>query len=83
MPTPAKAPLSDATRIFGERVLARRNQLGLSQEKAAELIGLHWTYVGQVERGQRNLTLHNILKFAEGLTIDAGKLVNGLPLPPQ
>ncbi|MFH5211421.1 helix-turn-helix domain-containing protein [Antrihabitans spumae] len=81
MPTPAKAPLSDATRIFGERVLARRNQLGLSQEKAAELIGLHWTYVGQVERGQRNLTLHNILKFATGLEIDAGKLIENLSAP--
>ncbi|WP_040694367.1 helix-turn-helix domain-containing protein [Nocardia vinacea] len=81
MPTPAKPPLSDATRIFGERVLARRNELGLNQERAAEACGLHWTYLGQVERGRRNLTLHNILKIADGLNIDAGKLVSGLPVP--
>ncbi|MEV0710412.1 helix-turn-helix domain-containing protein [Nocardia aurea] len=81
MPTPPNHPTSDATRIFGERVLARRNGLGLSQEKAAEACGLHWTYLGQVERGRRNLTLHNILKIADGLEIDAGELVSGLPVP--
>jgi transcriptional regulator with XRE-family HTH domain len=53
--------------------------MGLSQEKAAEQIGLHWTYLGQVERGRRNLTLHNILKIAAGPGIDAGELVSGLP----
>jgi transcriptional regulator with XRE-family HTH domain len=81
MSTPTKPPLSDATRIFGERVVARRNDLGLSQERAAEACGVHWTYLGQVERGRRNLTLHNLLKIADGLQIDAGKLVSGLPVP--
>ena len=81
MPTPTNLPTSDATKIFGERVVARRNELGLSQEKAAEACGLHWTYLGQVERGRRNLTLHNILKIAGGLRIDAGTLVSGLPIP--
>ncbi|RBO86840.1 helix-turn-helix domain-containing protein [Nocardia puris] len=81
MPPTAKPPLSAAAQVFGERVLARRGELGLSQEKAAEACGLHWTYLGQVERGQRNLTLHNILKIAAGLEIDAGELVSGLPVP--
>ncbi|WP_174186469.1 helix-turn-helix domain-containing protein [Nocardia barduliensis] len=81
MPPAAKSPLSAAAQIFGERVLARRGELGLSQERAAEACGLHWTYLGQVERGQRNLTLHNILKIAAGLEIDAGELVSGLPVP--
>jgi transcriptional regulator, XRE family len=44
----------------------------------AERAGLHWTYIGQVERGQRNLSLHNILKIASGLGVDAGELVRGL-----
>lgn len=77
----AEAALSPATHEFGRRVVARRNELGLSQEKAAERIGLHWTYLGQVERGRRNVTLQNILKIADGLRIDAGELVSGLPVP--
>lgn len=81
MPAPSQSPISDATREFGRRVVERRQELGLSQEKAAEAIGLHWTYLGQVERGRRNLTLHNILKIAEGLDVDAGELVTGLSAP--
>ena len=81
MPSPSESPISPATREFGRRVAARRHELGLSQEKAAEAVGLHWSYLGQVERGRRNLTLHNILKIADGLGIDAGKLVGGLPVP--
>jgi transcriptional regulator with XRE-family HTH domain len=80
MPAPSQSPISDATREFGRRVVERRNELGLSQEAAAERIGLHWTYLGQVERGRRNLTLHNILKIARGLDIDAGQLVSELPV---
>ena len=71
--------LSPAAQAFGERVRARRLELGKSQEKLAHDSGLHWTFVGQVERGQRNLTLHNILKLAAGLEMDAGELVSGLP----
>jgi len=71
-------PQSAATRIFGERIRARRHELGWSQEQLAHSCGLHWTFVGQVERGQRNLTLHNILKLAHGLDVDPGELVRGL-----
>ncbi|ETZ70819.1 C.AhdI [Mycobacteroides abscessus MAB_110811_1470] len=61
--------------------MARRHELGLSQEKAAEVIGLHWTYLGQVERGRRNITLNNIVKIAAGLGVDPGELVCELPVP--
>ncbi|RPA65849.1 XRE family transcriptional regulator [Gordonia oryzae] len=81
MPAPSKSPISPATREFGRRVQARRAELGLSQEKAAERCELHWTYLGQVERGRRNVTLHNILKIAGGLNVDAGVLVSGLEPP--
>lgn len=81
VPAPSKSPVSPATREFGRRVLELRTVLGLSQEKAAELCGLHWTYLGQVGRGRRNVTLHNILKIAGGLDIDAGSLVTGLEPP--
>lgn len=76
-------PLSDATRLLGARIRARREALGLSQEKAAIECDLHWTALGKIERGERNLSLHNLLKIAYGLDIDPGKLVKGLKPPTQ
>jgi transcriptional regulator with XRE-family HTH domain len=75
------APISDAARVLGQRVRARRRELGLSQEAMAERIGIHWTFLGQLERGRRNLNLHNLLKLAEGLGIDPCELVKGLRPP--
>ena len=77
------APLSDATAEFGKRVRRRRNDLGLTQEDLGHRAGLHWTFVGQVERGRRNITLHNILKLAAALDTDAGDLVRDLGAPPS
>lgn len=79
--TSPKPPLSDATGEFGRRVREHRTSLGLSQEALAEGTDIHWSYLGQVERGQTNLTLHNILKLAAALKVDAGELVNGLKAP--
>lgn len=80
MPELTKPPISDAAAEFGRRVRARREQLGLSQEKLADVAGLHWTFVGQVERGRRNLSLHNILKLAEAVRADPAELIQGLRL---
>jgi transcriptional regulator with XRE-family HTH domain len=74
-------PISPATRVFGERVRARRQDLGLSQEALAAQAGIHWTFLGQIERGQRNLNLHNLLKVAAGLGVDPGELVQNLQPP--
>lgn len=74
-------PMSDATRVFGERVRAHRDELGLSQEALADRAGVHWTFLGQVERGRRNLSLHNLLKVAAGLGGDPAELVHGLRPP--
>jgi transcriptional regulator with XRE-family HTH domain len=74
-------PLSPATQVFGERVRDRRHVLGQSQEAMAHQIGVHWTFLGQVERGQRNLNLHNLLKLAAGLGVDPAELVQGLQPP--
>jgi transcriptional regulator with XRE-family HTH domain len=79
----ATDPISPAAGAFGERVRTRRHELGESQEQLADASGLHWTFVGQVERGQRNISLHNILKLAEGLGIDPAELVRGLQAPTQ
>jgi transcriptional regulator with XRE-family HTH domain len=70
---------SEAARLFGERVRAERLRLGVSQETLAQLSGVHWTFVGQVERGTRNLSLHNIVKIAAGLDVDPAVLVTGIP----
>lgn len=73
-------PISGAAQTFGQRVRTRRHELGKSQEQLAEASGLHWTFVGQVERGRRNLSFHNLLKIAAGLQVDPGELVQGLQL---
>ncbi len=79
----ATPPISAATQTFGARVRTRRQELGQSQEQLADEAGLHWSFVGQVERGRRNISLHNILKLAMGLKIDPGELVRGLKPPAE
>jgi transcriptional regulator with XRE-family HTH domain len=44
----------------------------------AEACGMHWTYIGQVERGERNLTLHSIQSIAKALDIKISELFRGL-----
>lgn len=80
MPGTPKQPLSPATIEFGRRVRERRNDLGLSQEQLAERAGLHWTYIGQVERGRSNVTLHSMLRLSDALVVDASWLVESLSL---
>jgi transcriptional regulator with XRE-family HTH domain len=73
-----KQPKSEATKVFGERVRHRRLERGMTQESLAEKCGMHWSFIGQVERGQTNISLHNLLRIAEGLDIDPGQLVREL-----
>lgn len=68
---------------FGLRVRSTRTAAGLSQEQLAHLAGLHRTYVGSVERGERNISLLNILTLATVLGVDAGSLVCGMTRPPD
>ena len=69
---------SEAARVFGVRVRENRQRLGISQETLAQLAEVHWTFIGQVERGTRNLSLHNIIKIAGGLDIDPAVLIAGI-----
>lgn len=77
MPTNAENAL---LRTFGDRVRSRREALGLSQERLAEIAGLHRNYVGSLERGERNVALVNITKLAAALEVDPADLVGGLVL---
>jgi transcriptional regulator with XRE-family HTH domain len=61
--------------VFGRRVRELRIERRLSQEKLAELAELHRNYVGGIERGERNVSLLNIVKLAHGLNVRLGKLV--------
>lgn len=69
---------TDPRVIFGNRVRSLRLRRGLSQEKLAELADLHRNYVGGVERGERNVSLLNIVKLARGLNVRPTKLVEPL-----
>jgi transcriptional regulator with XRE-family HTH domain len=63
---------------FGKRVTFLRKESNVSQEKLAELAGLHRTYIGMIERGEKNITLKNIQKIAKALTIDIAELVKDI-----
>ena len=68
---------------FGGRVRDARKTRGLSQESLAHHCGFHRTYIGTVERGERNPALLNILRISDALDVDAGALVSGLKADPK
>lgn len=68
---------------IGRRVRARREALGLSQEKLAHSIGLHYSTVSHIERGDRSLRVISILRLAEGLGCDPAELVASIAAPPR
>ena len=59
---------------FGDRLRELRGQKGVSQEALADLAGLHRTYVGGIERGERNPSLVNIGRLAEALGVPVAEL---------
>jgi Predicted transcriptional regulators len=61
---------------FGTRIRQLRTDRSLSQENLAELTGFHRTYIGMIERGERNISLKNIGAFADYFEISVSELVN-------
>lgn len=59
----------DILQSFGKRIRELRLERGWSQEKLAEKTGFHRTYIGMVERGERNLGLKNIAIFAQAFQL--------------
>lgn len=70
--------MKDLAKVVGQRIRNYRTQLGLSQEKLAELACCHPTYIGQLERGEKNATLESIDKVASSLKISLSKLFENL-----
>lgn len=70
--------MSDIAKIIGQRIRNYRTQKGLSQEKLAELAGCHPTYIGQLERGEKNATLESIEKIASAMDISLSELFDKL-----
>jgi transcriptional regulator with XRE-family HTH domain len=68
----------DIKRAFGERIRALRKARHWSQEEMGEACDLHWTYVGQIERGERNLGIQSVEKFAKGLKMTISELTRGI-----
>ncbi|MFB9216510.1 helix-turn-helix domain-containing protein [Vibrio sinaloensis] len=63
---------------FGAKVKSLRLEKKLSQEDLAELCALHRTYIGSVERGQRNVSIVNIVKIASALGTTSSLLLEGV-----
>ena len=68
--------LMDITQLFGEKVRTKRKEQQLSQDELADRCGLHRTYIGAVERGERNITLINAEKIANALQVSLSELVS-------
>jgi transcriptional regulator with XRE-family HTH domain len=62
-------------KIFGENVQKYRKEKQISQEKLAEIAGVHRTYIGMIERAEKNITLRNIEKIAKTLEVEIKDLL--------
>lgn len=68
-----KSPILEA---FGQNVRKFRIEQGLSQEQLADNAGLHRTYIGMIERAEKNITLCNIEKIANALSVNIAALLS-------
>jgi transcriptional regulator with XRE-family HTH domain len=69
----------DLQRIAGVNIRSHRKKLGLSQEQLADELGVHRTYMGGVERGERNLTLRSLERLAARMGVDPVTLLQPPP----
>ncbi|HEY3615351.1 MAG TPA: helix-turn-helix transcriptional regulator [Candidatus Sulfotelmatobacter sp.] len=67
---------SDPKKLFGQKVRELRLDQGISQEALADQAGVHRTFMGSVERGERNISLENIVKIAKALNCRPSKLLD-------
>ncbi|MEC0180777.1 helix-turn-helix transcriptional regulator [Paenibacillus peoriae] len=60
----------EVLKLVGARIRVLRKEKGLSQEALGEKGGFHFTYIGQIERGEKNVSLINVAKIAKALDVD-------------
>jgi len=72
----AKAKVGQLRQLLAANIRRRRNELELSQEELAHKAKLHRTYVGMVERCERNLSVDNIEKIAKALEVAPSRLLS-------
>ncbi len=70
--------MKDINDVFGKNVRLHRKKREISQEKLAELADLHRTYIGAIERGDRNVSLRNVQKIAFALDVPVIVLFDGM-----
>jgi transcriptional regulator with XRE-family HTH domain len=70
--------MEDVRARFGNAVRSKRHKLGVSQEEFADLCGLDRTYIGGIERGERNVALVNIEKIARAFRLSLRDLFRGV-----
>lgn len=66
--------MDNITKLVGTRIRGFRKEKRLSQEELAEKCSLHPTYIGQLERGEKNPTIESVMKIANGLEIPIDQL---------
>jgi transcriptional regulator with XRE-family HTH domain len=70
--------MKSSKQILGDNIRLARQLKGLSQEELAELACLHRTYIGSVERGERNVSLENIVSISRALQLHPTNLLEGI-----
>ncbi|ART82222.1 transcriptional regulator [Oceanisphaera profunda] len=70
--------MNEIKKQFGKNVKLFRQKIGISQEALAEKSSLHRTYIGSVERGERNISLENIVHLASALGVTPEELLKGI-----
>ena len=75
---PMRAKDNRFLKLFGSNVRRTREAAGITQEELASRAGLHRTYIGGLERGERNVGLINLAKLALALHVEPADLVKGM-----
>lgn len=70
--------MDEPLKIFGDNIRKRREELGYSQEELANIAEFDRTYISLIERGKRNLSFLNILRFAKALDVKIEELIKNI-----